>query len=83
MYCGINKQGVTNFRSTNSAQYELACASIAKCNTSSYISLKSVNILVLYDKLINVQGNLAIVSYSLCMLTVCHEFEPSRSRRSV
>ena len=79
MYCVINKYGVTNFRSTNSGQYELACASVAQYNTSSYNLLKSVNILVLLHKLIIAQGNLAIVSYSLCMWTVYHQFEPSRN----
>jgi len=35
MYCVVNKQSVTNFRSTNSARYELACASVAQYNTLS------------------------------------------------
>jgi len=83
MYCFINKQGVINFRSMDTVHYELACANVAQCNTPSYSLLKSVNILVLLDKPIIAQGNIAIVSCSLCMWTVYHQFEPSRNTRSI
>ena len=47
LYCIINKQSVTNLRSTNSVRYELACVSVEQYNIASYNLLNSVNILVL------------------------------------